>query len=317
MPAVVDPIDRSTHVKPLRITVLCGGPSAEREVSLDSGRAVAEALRRCGHEVLVADIGPDRLSALDHPADVIFPALHGQFGEDGQLQRILAERGIAFVGADVRAAALAMDKVASKRLAVRAGARTPDFQVISARGAARTPLRIRPPLVVKPRREGSSVGTFIVRPASDPLTAMHEARSRIEEVAQQFGSALVEQFIEGDEITVGLLDGQPLPPLRIRPKREFYDYDAKYRVDDTEYEFVAPDDGCETVQSLSRAVYGAVGCRHLARADWIRDRAGDWWFLEINTMPGFTSHSLLPKAAARAGIAFDQLVDRLVRMAIT
>ena len=296
----------------LRVTVLCGGPSAEREVSLDSGRAVAGALRRRGHEVFVADIGPEQLEALDQPADVVFPALHGPFGEDGTVQRMLAERGLPFVGADATASALAMDKVATKEAVRAARIDTPAFEMWSAgtRAARRLP-ELALPVIVKPVDQGSSVATTIVREPGAFLPA-------VEMALRQFGRALVEQFIVGEEITVGILGREPLPPICIRPKREFYDYQAKYRDDATEYLFDAgyPARVFEQAQALSQRVFECLGCRHLARVDWMVDRVERLWFLEINTLPGFTSHSLVPKAAAHAGVCFEDLVERLVFMAL-
>jgi D-alanine-D-alanine ligase len=294
----------------LRITVLRGGPSAEREISLASGKAVAEALRHRGHDVFEADVGPEDLSALERAADVVFPALHGTFGEDGQLQRILEQRGIRFVGSGAAASALAMDKIASKEQALAAGLDTPAYEVwTSLAGDLCTRLPL--PVVVKPANQGSSVATFVVRDAERFGPA-------VSEVVSKFGRALVERFITGDEITVGILGGEPLPPICIRPRRAFYDYHAKYVDDATEYLFDAGHTAAllEQVQTASRRIFHALDCRHLGRVDWIADADDRPWFLEVNTIPGFTSHSLVPKAAARVGIPFDELVERLVFMAL-
>lgn len=291
----------------LRVTVLAGGPSAEREISLASGSAVAAALEQRGHKVFMSDIGLDNLAALDHPADVIFPALHGTFGEDGAVQRIMEKRGLCFVGSGSTASAIAMDKVATKRVALEHNVPTPEFEVI--KPPARTTFQV--PLVVKPIAEGSSVGTSIVREqnlADETITA----------VAGRYGAALVERYIAGAEITVGFLGNQPLPPIRIQPQREFYNFEAKYRDDHTEYLFetgLSPAT-LDRASEMSARVYKALGCRHLGRIDWMVDGAERLWFLEVNTIPGFTSHSLVPKAAAKIGISFDELVDRLVRMAM-
>jgi len=296
----------------LRVTVLCGGPSAEREVSLESGRAVAEALRRRGHEVFVADIGPQQLSALDRAADVVFPALHGTFGEDGTLQAILEQRGIRFVGSRSAASALAMDKPAAKRVVAGLGFDTPPWWLVTHEDLERGgPLPFHAPLVIKPVDQGSSVDTVIVRHDGEVVAALARIVSRR-------GRALVERYIAGDELTVGIVGRQTLPPICVRPKREFYDYEAKYRDESTEYLFDAghPAELLERLEQQSWQVFEALGCRHLARVDWIADAAGRLWFLEVNTIPGFTSHSLVPKAAARVGLSFDQLVDRLVRLAV-
>jgi D-alanine-D-alanine ligase len=310
----------TTRRRVLQVTVLCGGPSAEREVSLDSGRAVAEALRRRGHQVFTADIGPENLAALDHPAEVVFPALHGPFGEDGTIQRIMAERGLRFVGADARASALAMDKVASKQAVAAAGIDTPAFEVWNqALLATGSGPAIGLPVIVKPVDQGSSVATTIVREPAAFLPAVRLAVGR-------FGRALVERLVIGEEVTVGIVGQEALPPICVRPKRDFYDYRAKYQDDATEYLFDAGTEGeddlrppsgvFERAQALSRRVFEIVGCRHLARVDWMVDGDERLWFLEINTLPGFTSHSLVPKAAARAGTSFDELVERLVWMAL-
>ena len=296
---------------PLRVTVLCGGPSAEREISLQSGQAVADGLRRAGHTVFVADISPDDLKALDHPADVVFPALHGTFGEDGTVQRILAERGIRFVGPDSRASALAMDKVATKSVLSAAGIDTPEFEVwTDATLDARSGPDIALPVMVKPVDQGSSVATSVVREAAEFLPAVRDTISH-------FGRALVERWIAGDEVTVGIVGPRTLPPVCIRTKHKFYDYHAKYEDDSTEFLFETEYSArvFERVQSLSRRAFDLLGCRHLSRVDWIVDSQERLWFLEVNTLPGFTSHSLVPLAAARVGMNFDQLVDRLVRMA--
>lgn len=300
----------------LRITVLAGGPSDERDVSLQSGGAIAGALRERGHRVTIADICEEELSALDVPADVIFPALHGAFGEDGTLQRILEQRGLCFVGSGSSASALAMDKIATKQLAIRADIPTPPHLVVRRADAATVQRDIAAagfgvPMVVKPVDSGSSVGTTIARDIGQAVAA-------VQDVVHRFGRALVEKFIAGDEMTVGLLDGRALPPIVIRPRSEFYDYQAKYLAEDTEYLFDAgyPSELLERAGRLSESMFGRLDCRHLARMDWMVDRDRQLWFLECNTMPGFTSHSLLPKAAARAGIDFAELCEQLVRMAL-
>lgn len=295
----------------LRITVLRGGPGPERPVSLVSGAAVADALRRRGHEVFEADVGPDNLGALDRPADVVFPVLHGTFGEDGTLQRILEQRGLRFVGSGSAASALAMDKVAAKQCAAGVGALTPPYEVWDETSLSRSIPDLPLPVVVKPVDQGSSVSTFIVR---ESRSFQHAVR----QVVAEFRRALVERFIAGDELTVGILGGQALPPICVRPRRDFYDYQAKYEDDATEYLFDAghPPALLVEVSEQSRRVFARLGGRHLGRVDWMADREGRLWFLEVNTIPGFTSHSLVPKAAARVGIPFDELCQRLVWMAL-
>lgn len=294
----------------LRVTVLAGGPSAERAVSVNSGAAIADALRRRGHHVHVADINPTDLSALVRECDVVFPALHGTFGEDGQVQRLMEERRLRFVGSRSRASAIAMDKIATKRIVQGLGVATPEFEEISASDFDRGQWRLHVPLVAKPVDQGSSVDTTVCRTPEEVAPAL-------ERVVKGHGRALLERFIDGRELTVGILAGDALPPICIQPRQGFYDYHAKYQAEDTEYLFDAgfAPEWLEKLQVMSCKVFEAVGCRHLARVDWMVDREQRPWFLELNTLPGFTSHSLLPKAAAKAGIPFDALCDRLVRMA--
>lgn len=295
----------------LAVTVLLGGPSAEREVSLQSGAAMAAALRRCGHSVRECDIGPHDLSALEHPCDVVMIGLHGGFGEDGTLQRILEQRGIPFTGSGSRASAIAMNKLASKRAATEIGLRTAvSWHVRPDDLGVLAPL-LRPPIVIKPVDAGSSVATHVIRADAARIVPA------LGDVLERFGEALVEEFIDGQELTVAILDGRALPPVLIRPRAGFYDYHAKYLAEDTEYLFEAlPAAVLELAQRQSLALFERIGCRHLARVDWIVDAAGTPWFLEVNTLPGFTSHSLVPKAAARSGVPFDELCERLVRLAL-
>lgn len=295
----------------LAITVLSGGISAERDVSLISGRAVAEALESLGHDVMLADISPDDLSALDRPMDLVFIALHGRFGEDGQLQRLLDERGIRYCGCGPGASSLAMNKVAAKRAFVEAEVPTPRFEVIGEDTRAEALRRWPAPAVVKPVDEGSSVDCAVAEDAD----ALASLLSRVIEI---HGCAMVEQFIAGPELTVGILGDLALPPIQIRTKHGIYDYNAKYLDDDTEYlfEIDLPTEVLEQIKALSLAAHRALGCRDFSRVDWMVDKATlKPYALEVNTIPGFTSHSLLPKAAARAGLDFATLCQRIVELA--
>jgi len=307
----------------LHIMVLRGGPGSERPISLQSGQAVATALRSVGHDVFEADITPDNLSALDHPADVIFVVLHGAFGEDGRLQDILEQRGLRYVGSDAASSRRAIDKHTAKECIIRAGVQTPREVFLPQRtwgSAAANLLRqhieeslaqLQLPVVVKPTCEGSSVGVVIAADAAVAVEAAQECLAR-------YGDCLLEQFIAGRELTVGILGQMPLPVLEIKPAAGFYDYRAKYEVDTTAYLFDLGLSAAEhqAIQNQALTAFNALGCRDLARIDFIRDVKGGLWFLEANTIPGFTSHSLLPKAAARVGISFEQLCDRIVRMAL-
>lgn len=296
----------SSLPQPLNILVLGGGPDRERPVSLKSAAAVASALRTVGHNIFESDITPDNLSALDIPCDVIFPVLHGPWGEGGALQTILEQRGAPFVGSGSVASTRAMDKHASKLAAQKAGVPTPAFELLNANSTITLPA----PLVIKPTTEGSSFGVSICQTLEQAISAHREWGPRYDHL-------LAEAFTPGIEMTVGIVDGEPLPILQITPTVDFYDYDAKYDRDDTEYRF-DPDIPPTTAQQMTDgalAIYQALGCRHLARVDFIVDSDQNPWFLEINTIPGFTDHSLLPKAAARAGLTFPDLCDRLAQLA--
>lgn len=296
----------------LTITVLAGGPGAEREVSLNSGRAVFEALQRLGHRVELLDVSPADLSALDRPADVVFIALHGEFGEDGTLQEELDRRGLCYCGSGAAASKLAMDKVQTKKCFERSGIPTPCYEVVSSETLPGLAKRWSLPVVIKPIGSGSSVDTSIVRTV-DALE--RSARS----VVQEYGSALVERYVNGPELTVGILGDQALPVCEICPAREFYDYQAKYIDDDTQYVFdptLSPA-LLQRVQELSLRAHRKLGCRVFSRVDWMVDADSlEPFALEVNTIPGFTNHSLLPKAAAKAGISFEQLCQRIVELSM-
>lgn len=295
----------------LRITVLAGGPSTEREISLQSGAAVHAALQRVGHEVILRDIGPGDLSALDEPTDFVFIALHGEFGEDGTVQAALERRGLPYSGCGSASSRLAMDKVAAKRRFVEAGLPTPRFKVFDT-GNVSEVAAFGVPAVVKPVGSGSSVDTSIVR-------SYDELRAHVEVLVTHYGTALVEQYIGGPELTVGVVGEQALPVCEIRTCREFYDYQAKYIDDDTEYVFepAVPQSLLPRVQELGLAAHRALGCEVFSRLDlMVGGTSNEPYLLEINTIPGFTSHSLLPKAAARVGISFEQLCQKIVVMSL-
>jgi len=295
----------------IKITVLSGGPSAEREVSLQSGKAVADALERLGHEVYRADIAPDSLEALDKSVDMIFIALHGAFGEDGQLQRILDQRGISYCGSGAEGSATAMDKVASKCRFIEAGLPTAPFNVVYLKNVQATADHWSPPVVVKPVDQGSSVDCRIVRQHED-------LQSVLEQMTRQYGRCMIEKFIDGYDLTVGVLGETPLPPIQIRTKREFYNYEAKYLDDQTEYLFDIdlPLSTLENIKQLSVQAHKVLGCRDFSRVDWIVDaHSQEPYLLEVNTIPGMTDHSLLPKAARRAGLSFEVLCQCIVELA--
>lgn len=282
-----------------------GGPSAEAEVSLRSGAAVADGLRRAGYEVVEI-----RLSgrALDLPAgtEAVFVALHGEFGEDGTVQQMLRDRGVPYTGSGPEASHLAFDKQASKEVFVREGIPTPGYEILAAGGARTRPL----PVVVKPVRQGSSIGVGMVFEEAQWAPALREALAHD-------GAALVEDFIPGRELTVGIVGERVLPVLEIRAPGGFYDFRAKYTRGVTEYLVPAPlaAEQAERAQAIAGAVFRALGCRGMGRVDLRLDPAGGLFALEINTIPGFTETSLLPKAARAAGIDFPALCDAILRSA--
>jgi D-alanine-D-alanine ligase len=293
----------------MRVTVLYGGPSAEREVSLVSGKAVIEGLKSAGHEVFGSDVSPTDLSGLDHAADVIFPVLHGQFGESGELQEILEERKLAFVGSGSKASRLGMDKIKTKQAWETAALPTPPWRQLDAANP-RALEAIGAPCVVKAISSGSSIDVYVCK-------TMDEARAACDKIMANHDAALIEKFIQGPELTVGLLEEKPLAPIRIVPKRGFFDFEAKYKASDTEHRFDTglPSSIVEHCRELARKANEVVGARDLARIDIMLDDQHHPYLLEINTLPGFTPKSLLPEAAKHAGIDFGALVDRLVRRA--
>jgi D-alanine-D-alanine ligase len=293
----------------MNVTVLYGGPSAEREVSLVSGRAVANGLREAGHAVNEVDVRPETLDeALSKAADVVFPVLHGTWGEDGQLQAILEQRGMRFVGSGSAASRLGMDKAATKLAWAKADLPTPPYELVT---KANPVTAIAAPCAVKAVDSGSSVDVYIC--ATQP-----DADRALKALLDKYGQALVEQFISGPELTVGLLEEKALAPIRIVPKTRFFDFEAKYKRNDTEHRFDTglPAALVEKCQRLAERGNAVVGARDLARIDiMIDEKTQQPYMLEINTLPGFTPKSLLPEAAGHAGISFSQLVDRLVRRA--
>jgi D-alanine-D-alanine ligase len=301
----------------IKIAVLRGGVGREREVSLQSGRCVADALRDAGAEVIESDIRPDDLTILDQPdIDVFFIALHGRFGEDGQLQQILDDRGLTYTGSDAQASRLAFDKVVSKRLFAESGvpvAPTVEYPPDANPANIQAQLQgLGDRFVVKPICDGSSVGVHIV---DGPAEAVASAQK----VAAELGDCMIEPFIAGPELTVGILGRQTLPIIEIRPKTQFYDYQAKYIDDHTQYLFdTVSDEHLSTrIHQSALACFDALDCRDFARVDFILAEDATPYVLEINTIPGFTTHSLLPKAAAQAGFPMADLCLRIARDAFS
>lgn len=300
----------------MKVAVLRGGVGRERDVSLDSGRCVAEALRQAGLDVVTSDIRPDDMQVLDRgDIDVFFPALHGEFGEDGQLQQVFEDRGFVYAGSGPEASRRAFDKMVSKRLFAGAGVEVPaavEFNQDSGSEGFEEPLKeLGERFVIKPVRQGSSVGVHIVE-------GRREAIAAAERVRGEFGDCMIESFVTGREVTVSVLGRKTLPIIEIRSKTGFYDYQAKYADDRTEYLFdTIADDGVRArISRAAMACFDALGCRDFARIDFMLGENGTPYALEANTIPGFTTHSLLPKAAGRIGLSMSDLCVRIVRAAL-
>jgi D-alanine-D-alanine ligase len=296
-----------------RVAVLMGGTSSEREVSLDSGRNVLEALRRKGVDASAVDGIPElvrQLTGTGGPRfDRVFNILHGQRGggEDGVVQGLLDALGVPYTGSGVLGSALSMDKVRTKQVWLALGLPTPAYVSLE-RGDDVTAAahKLGLPVIVKPACEGSSVG--VTRCFKDA-----DLDAAVDLAARYPGDMLVEQLVQGDEFTVAVLGVESLPSIRIVPAGEYYDYHAKYVAEDTQY--LCPGASGATEQelgSLALAAFFAAGCSGWGRVDFMRDRAGKAWLLEVNTAPGMTSHSLVPKAARTRGIEFDDLVWRVL-----
>ena len=304
-----------TERSKIKVAVLTGGIGSERDISLQSGRCVAEALKEAGFEVVTADIRPDNLEILnDKSIDVFFPALHGIFGEDGQLQQILDDRSLLYAGSGPTASRLAFDKMASKMIFEDAGISTPSAIEFDSETNIELLdeqlLNLANKYVVKPIRQGSSVGVSIV---STPQEAIEIAR----ETYREFDDCMIEEFVPGREVTVGILNGRALPIIEVRVKSGFYDYHAKYVDEQTEYLFdtVTETTIAANLSQVTIDCFNALGCRHFARVDFLLGNDQIAYVLEANTIPGFTSHSLLPKAAAKAGFSMSELCSNIVEAA--
>jgi D-alanine-D-alanine ligase len=289
-----------------RIAVLMGGISAEREISLNSGKAVAAALASLGHQVTAVDVTAPEF---DLPAgtDVVFIALHGTYGEDGQVQAYLTAKGVPFTGADEKSSRLAFDKILSKQCFEKYGVNTARFEILR-HGQPRS---LALPVVVKPPRQGSSIGLTIVNDES-------EWREAIDAALGFDGEILVESYIPGRELTVGVVGNEVLPIVEIRAPNGNYDYRAKYTKGVTEYLCPAPldDESTRLCQQLAWKTFEALKVRGLGRVDIRLTDEGDPFVLELNTIPGFTETSLLPKAAKAAGYSFPELCDKIIRLTL-
>lgn len=295
--------------KKLNITVMLGGPSAEREVSLRSGAAVAQALRSLGHTVNEVDPQTEPWS-LPAKTDVVFLALHGTYGEDGTVQKALEALKVAYTGCDAESSRIAFDKHLTKLRCVEAGVPTARFSILRSPDAS-WPIGWDPPVVLKPVRQGSSVGLQFVERVADWSRALEEAFRFDTEV-------LMEEKIAGREVTVGILGAEPLPLVEVRPRTGVYDYQSKYTSGATEYLCPAPFDPGATarIQRAGWDAFRAVGGRDYARVDVMIRADGEPVVLEVNTLPGMTETSLLPKAAAAAGMSYADLCQRMIELAL-
>jgi D-alanine--D-alanine ligase len=305
----------------LRVAVLMGGPSEEHEVSLKSGQGAVEALRQRGFAAESVIIPRDastneacetvRRAIASADVDVVFIALHGAFGEDGTIQQVCELLHVAYTGSDAAASKLGMDKIASRRRFLEAGLDVPRSRVVEvSRHGSAAPRGLRLPLVVKPSAQGSSIGVSLVRRPSEFAPAVQEA-------ARYGGPVLVEEFVPGRELTVSVLGDEVLPVVEVIPKRAFFDFAAKYTAGMTDYRVPAflSSDVAHRVQEAGRRAHEALGCRHFSRTDLILSEAQIPVVLEVNTIPGLTPTSLLPKAAACLGISYGELCEQLVMMA--
>ena len=297
-----------------RVGVLMGGLSSEREVSLNTGKGALRALLERGHDAVGIEWADGQdLTELLRAAhvDVVWLALHGTYGEDGCVQGLLECLKLPYTGSGVLASAVAMDKVLSKRLFDAAGIPTPRWRVVGPdEDPARAVAGFDHPLVIKPAREGSTVGVTIVPDAAGVAAALADAR-------RCHGDTLVEEFIAGREASVAILDDEVLGTVEIRPRRAFYDYAAKYQSGDTQY-LVPPSFGADLdrpCQDAALRAHRTLGCKGHTRVDVRIDEAGQPWVLEVNTLPGMTGTSLLPKIAAHRGMDYATLVERILATA--
>lgn len=309
--------DRSDPLNHVSIGVLYGGPSAEREVSIQSGEAVATALIDAGRTVhrVVLDGSFDVKIAQSLDIDVAFLALHGEFGEDGRVQAILEEAGVPYTGSDPDSSSLAFDKLLAKRAYEENGICTPAWmcyerEEIEDLGGP-DELDVSPPVVIKPATSGSSLGITIVR-------HLEQVAPAIEYAFNFSDSIVVERFVSGRELSVPVLGKEPLPVIELRVNAEFYDFAAKYQDESTQYICPAdlPRELTNRVQAAALAAHMALGCRDLSRTDIILDEHGMPWVLETNTLPGMTSHSLVPKSADTVGTSFVALCEYLLMCAL-
>lgn len=295
----------------LKVAVLLGGKSAERDVSLQSGATVVAALQAAGYDVQRVDTAQSDWQSQLAASEFVFNALHGPGGEDGTVQGALELMGLPYSGSGVLGSALAMDKVRSKQLWQGVGVATAGFTRLHSTSDWEQIIARFGKVFVKPACEGSSIGMA-------PAATAQELQQAWEQAAQYGGDVLAEQFIDGPEYTVGVLGDQCLPSIRMETDNEFYDYEAKYLSDDTRYLLPSGLSAEEEVElaELAQRAFTSLGCAVWGRVDTMRDRDGRFYVLEVNTIPGMTSHSLVPMGAAAAGLELPALVQRVVELSL-
>ncbi|MDD4871938.1 MAG: D-alanine--D-alanine ligase [Kiritimatiellae bacterium] len=290
-----------------KVAVLMGGPSSEREVSLRSGAAVAKGLRESGYEVVEVDVkGPD--FSIPAGIEAVFIALHGEFGEDGQIQELLERKKLPYTGSGPEASRRSFNKILSKKVFVKNGIPTPEYEVLE-KGQKRS---LKLPVVIKPACQGSSIGIHRVLVESEWDKAQADAFL--------YGSEMVvEAYIKGRELTVGVVNNEALPIIEIVAPDDWYDYKAKYIKGTSRYLVPAPvdDNTSKLCWQIALKTFEKLGCRSLGRVDFRLSEEGRLYVLELNNIPGFTETSLLPKAAAQAGVNFASLCDRIMKTACT
>jgi D-alanine-D-alanine ligase len=295
-----------------KIAVLAGGPSSEKGISIRSGQAVFNALKLegCNLEWLEMGEGDVKEKLRGVPFDIAFIALHGRFGEDGTIQNMLERMSIPYTGSGVRASRLALDKIASRRMFQKNSIPVPEYKVLNRHTAKPLP-EFQFPVVVKPQREGSSIGLSLAKNKRE----FKKARERAYKYSDNI---IVERFIKGREITVGILGSKPLPVVEIIPKRPFYDFNAKYRDERTEYKVPAslPGHIYRKAQTLGLAAHEALNCSDFSRVDMLLAEDNNIYILEVNSIPGLTERSLLPKAAGAIGLDFGKLCLKLLKLAV-
>jgi len=314
-----DKIEDEKEMKIGKVAVLCGGPSNEREISLRSGDSVYKALLAAGLNAVLLDVKNDIHDIIGSVGmDVAFISLHGKFGEDGTIQKMLEDAGIPYTGSGVEASRLALDKIASKKVFSENSIPSPAYVVLKkdvfkniSGSGFKAVEKLGWPLVVKPQFEGSSIGLSIARDGSS-------LRNGLEDAFRYGDEVVIEEYIDGRELTVGILGGRALPVIEIVPGSGVYDYEAKYNAPDTRYLVPAPIDAraSRVACELAERAHTALGCRSFSRVDMMMNKLGRIFVLEVNTIPGMTDRSLLPKAAGAAGISFSELCVKLVKDAV-